>query len=117
MALANMQPKDKGCAVNSNVESFVFLNLKNWTRTNIWECLHVVVYFSLTDELDSYMFQTVGHQAVDMYADAMGVPLFRRIIEGNSVSTGKNYEQNEADEVEDMFALLKKVKVKRFSKV
>ena len=31
-------------------------------------------------ELDSYMYQTVGHQAIDMYADAMRLPLFRATI-------------------------------------
>uniref|UniRef100_A0A671PCN4 Diphthine--ammonia ligase n=1 Tax=Sinocyclocheilus anshuiensis TaxID=1608454 RepID=A0A671PCN4_9TELE len=34
------------------------------------------------DELDSYMYQTVGHQAVGLYAEAMDVPLYRRTIEG-----------------------------------
>lgn len=37
------------------------------------------------DELDSYMFQTVGHQIISMYAACMGVPLFRRRIKGASV--------------------------------
>lgn len=37
------------------------------------------------DELDSYMFQTVGHQIISMYAECMGVPLFRRRIQGASV--------------------------------
>ena len=26
------------------------------------------------------MFQTVGHQAIDLYAEAMNLPLFRRDI-------------------------------------
>lgn len=37
------------------------------------------------DELDSYMFQTVGHQIVSMYARCMGIPLFRRRIKGTSL--------------------------------
>ncbi len=37
------------------------------------------------DELDSYMFQTVGHQIVSLYAQCMGVPLYRRRISGASV--------------------------------
>ena len=28
-------------------------------------------------ELDSYMFQTVGHEAIQLYAEAMRLPLFR----------------------------------------
>ncbi len=37
------------------------------------------------DELDSYMFQTVGHNVIPMYAECMGVPLYRRHISGSSV--------------------------------
>ena len=29
------------------------------------------------NELDSYMYQTIGHQAIDLYAEAMDLPLFR----------------------------------------
>ena len=29
------------------------------------------------NELDSYMYQTVGHQAINLYAEAMRLPLFR----------------------------------------
>ncbi len=63
------------------------------------------------DELDSYMYQTVGHQAVDLYAEAMDVPLYRRTIEGSSVHTGREYSQTDGDEVEDLYQLLKLVKV------
>ena len=34
------------------------------------------------DELDSYMFQTVGHQVVELYAECMGLPLLRRRTRG-----------------------------------
>ncbi|XP_050989837.1 diphthine--ammonia ligase [Labeo rohita] len=64
------------------------------------------------DELDSYMYQTVGHQAIDLYAEAMDVPLYRRTIEGSSVHTGREYSQTEGDEVEDLYQLLKLVKEK-----
>ncbi|KAB5562132.1 hypothetical protein PHYPO_G00014480 [Pangasianodon hypophthalmus] len=65
-----------------------------------------------TDELDSYMYQTVGHQAVELYAEAMDLPLYRRTIEGSSVDTGREYSPNDADEVEDLYQLLKLVKEK-----
>ncbi|XP_069494629.1 diphthine--ammonia ligase [Ambystoma mexicanum] len=64
----------------------------------------------LTDELDSYMYQTVGHQAIDLYAEAMGLPLYRRTIEGSSMDTGRVYTECEGDEVEDLHKLLKLVK-------
>ena len=37
---------------------------------------------SATDEMDSYMYQTVGHQLVAAYAGCMGLPLYRRRIVG-----------------------------------
>ncbi|NWJ07108.1 DPH6 ligase, partial [Crypturellus undulatus] len=65
-----------------------------------------------TDELDSYMYQTVGHQAIDLYADAMDLPLYRCYIKGTSVNTGRVYTTCEEDEVEDLYRLLKLVKDK-----
>lgn len=65
----------------------------------------------LTDELDSYMYQSVGHHAIDLYAEAMGLPLYRREIQGTSKSTERDYEPTLEDEVEDLYELLKTVKV------
>jgi diphthamide synthase (EF-2-diphthine--ammonia ligase) len=39
-------------------------------------CMLVYLNFS-AHELDSYMYQTVGHTAISLYAEAMGLPLFR----------------------------------------
>uniref|UniRef100_A0A3B3V0Q2 Diphthamine biosynthesis 6 n=1 Tax=Poecilia latipinna TaxID=48699 RepID=A0A3B3V0Q2_9TELE len=64
-----------------------------------------------TDELDSYMYQTVGHQAIELYADAMELPLYRRTIQGSSLDTSRNYSETEGDEVEDLYQLLYLVKV------
>ncbi|KAJ3150112.1 ATP binding domain 4 [Geranomyces michiganensis] len=63
------------------------------------------------DELDSYMYQTVGHDAIDMYADCMGVPLFRREITGKSLARDADYEVTQHDEVEDLLELLKDVQM------
>ena len=38
------------------------------------------------DELDSYMYQTAGHQLVEAYAQCTGLPLFRKSILGSSRS-------------------------------
>ncbi|XP_013856547.1 diphthine--ammonia ligase, partial [Austrofundulus limnaeus] len=64
------------------------------------------------DELDSYMYQTVGHQAIELYADAMDLPLYRRTIQGSSLDTSRNYSITEGDEVEDLYQLLHLVKEK-----
>lgn len=63
------------------------------------------------DELDSYMYQTVGHQAIELYAEAMALPLYRRTIQGSSLNTGRDYSQTDGDEVEDLYELLRLVKV------
>uniref|UniRef100_A0A8C5P1R7 Diphthine--ammonia ligase n=1 Tax=Jaculus jaculus TaxID=51337 RepID=A0A8C5P1R7_JACJA len=65
-----------------------------------------------SDELDSYMYQTVGHHAIDLYAEAMALPLYRRTITGRSLDTGRVYTKCEGDEVEDLYELLKLVKEK-----
>uniref|UniRef100_A0A8J8Y8T2 Diphthine--ammonia ligase n=3 Tax=Callithrix jacchus TaxID=9483 RepID=A0A8J8Y8T2_CALJA len=65
-----------------------------------------------SDELDSYMYQTVGHHAIDLYAEAMALPLYRRTIRGRSLDTRQVYTKCEGDEVEDLYELLKLVKEK-----
>ncbi|OMO84452.1 hypothetical protein CCACVL1_10814 [Corchorus capsularis] len=62
------------------------------------------------DELDSYMYQTVGHQIIVSYAECMGVPLFRRRIQGSTRHQKLGYRMTPGDEVEDMFILLNEVK-------
>lgn len=57
------------------------------------------------------MYQTVGHHAIDLYAEAMALPLYRHTIRGRSVDTGRVYTKCEGDEVEDLYELLKLVKV------
>ncbi|KAM9012792.1 diphthine--ammonia ligase isoform 4-T4 [Ara ararauna] len=65
-----------------------------------------------TDELDSYMYQTVGHHAIDLYADALDLPLYRGFIKGTSINTGRVYTACQEDEVEDLYHLMKLVKDK-----
>lgn len=57
------------------------------------------------------MYQTVGHQAIELYADAMDLPLYRHTIQGSSLDTSRNYSETEGDEVEDLYQLLHLVKV------
>lgn len=74
----------------------------------------IVDYDCLTsDELDSYMYQTVGHQGVELYAEAMGLPLFRKPTQGIALLHDKVYTPTPQDEVEDLFQLLEKVKVSK----
>jgi len=70
------------------------------------------IYFdAVTDEIDSYMYQSVGHHAIDMYAEAMELPLYRRTIAGSALVTDKEYIKHPDDEVEDLYLLLQDIQV------
>jgi len=58
------------------------------------------------EELDSHMFQTVGHGVVSAYAQCCALPLLRRRIRGASLHLGLEYAASPGDEVEDLRALL-----------
>ena len=62
-----------------------------------------------SDEMDSYMYQTVGHTVLASYGDALGVPLYRRAISGGSANTAMVYTPTANDEVEDLRGLLQDV--------
>jgi diphthine-ammonia ligase len=62
-------------------------------------------------ELDSYMYQSVGNETLDLYAEAMGLPFYRDEITGTTKLTALTYEPSCADdEVEDLYRILKRVK-------
>ncbi|CAK8677527.1 unnamed protein product [Clavelina lepadiformis] len=60
-------------------------------------------------ESDSYMYQTVGSEAIKMYSEAMQLPLFQRKISGYSKLTTMTYKEDSEDEVEDLYLLLKDI--------
>lgn len=63
------------------------------------------------DEMDSYMYQTVGHDAIDLYSEATELPLYREAILGTSLQLSADYTLNsQEDEVEDLYRLLARVK-------
>lgn len=64
------------------------------------------------EELDSYMYQSVGHDVIGAYADCMDLPLYRRAIDGTPKNLGYEYEPTAEDEVEDLYELIKLVKEK-----
>jgi diphthine-ammonia ligase len=69
------------------------------------------------EEIDSYLYQTVGQDAIKFVARALDVPLYRRVITGNAVEQGAEYGGRkdttgiEGDETEDLLVLLSTVKV------
>jgi len=46
-------------------------------------------------DLNSFMYQTVGHEVISLYAEATGIPLYRRAITGTSGQHGKDYSHHE----------------------
>ena len=66
------------------------------------------------DDLDSYMYQTVGHDAVHLFGAAMDLPLYRQTISGVPVETNLSYSVNASDEVEDLYKILEKVKTEKY---
>ena len=68
-------------------------------------------------ELDSFMYQTVGHRVIPYYEDALEIPLYRQAIQGTAVRTGESYDVNTStgnklDETEDLLQLLQYIKKK-----
>ncbi|KAJ2789782.1 hypothetical protein GGI18_002201 [Coemansia linderi] len=62
------------------------------------------------EELDSYLFQTVGSSAVATIAECMDLPFYLQVIAGSAVTQTLDYELTKDDETEDLFALLSNVK-------
>ena len=64
------------------------------------------------DELDSHMFQTVGHEMIEHISKACEIPVVREVLAGKSEQTDSveilNYEKT--DEVSDLERLLLKCK-------
>lgn len=85
-----------------------------------------LITLALADELDSYMYQTVGHSGLASIAAALALPLFTHTINGKPINIDSTYGTREGtagereggdekgtsgDETEDLMALLRKVKV------
>ncbi|KAL2255652.1 hypothetical protein VTK26DRAFT_2942 [Humicola hyalothermophila] len=50
-------------------------------------------------DLNSFMYQTVGHQVIPLYSKATGIPLFRRPIIGSATQLGKEYSHHRSSSV------------------
>lgn len=62
------------------------------------------------EELDSYMYQSVGHDAIQAYSECMALPLYRAPILGTPINLDYDYSPTNSDEVECLYTLLAKVK-------
>lgn len=71
-------------------------------------------------DLNSFMYQTVGHEVIPLYAEATGLPLYRRAIAGAARQSARHYsaaalprvshlDDKHEDETESMVPLLQAV--------
>ncbi|VDK46614.1 unnamed protein product [Anisakis simplex] len=65
-----------------------------------------------TDEIDSYMYQSVAYMGVQLYSEACELPLYRREIKGKPMNVDADYKPTDDDEVEDLYELLADVRLK-----
>lgn len=69
----------------------------------------------MVEDMDSYMYQTIGHAVIPLYEQALGLPLFRQPIAGTAANRNKSYglgqtsSDQSKDETEDLLSLLMKV--------
>ncbi|QSZ29732.1 hypothetical protein DSL72_004249 [Monilinia vaccinii-corymbosi] len=78
------------------------------------------------NDLNSFMYQTVGHAIIPLYEEALGIPLYRQVIVGSAVQTGTSYSHADVtsfeavgpkdkekdadkDETESLLPLLRKI--------
>jgi len=64
------------------------------------------------DEIDSYMYQSVGYNMVSEIARALNAPLVQTDVRGDAKNKSLFYEICNGDEVEDLYLLLLGVKVR-----
>lgn len=77
----------------------------------------------IEQDLNSFMYQTVGHTVIPLYEKALGIPLYRQQITGSAVQTHTSYthahiseksspkvgDKASEDETESLVPLLKRV--------
>jgi diphthine-ammonia ligase len=66
------------------------------------------------EDLNSYMYQTAGYGVIPLYAEALGLPLYRQEITGTAINTDKTYapsslDGGDDDETEALIPLIRKV--------
>jgi diphthine-ammonia ligase len=68
-----------------------------------------------SEDIDSYMYQTIGHNVIPLYEEALGLPLYRQEIAGGAADKNKSYaspivtQDSQQDETESLVPLLRKV--------
>jgi diphthine-ammonia ligase len=50
------------------------------------------------EDIDSFMYQTIGHAVIPLYETALGIPLYRAPITGAAVDTARIYRHDAVDQ-------------------
>lgn len=64
------------------------------------------------EELDSYMYQSVGTEQTALIAESMGKPFIQKTIRNKPQNINLEYKETTEDEVEHLFELIKEAKEK-----
>ncbi|KAJ1716836.1 hypothetical protein F9C07_1391407 [Aspergillus flavus] len=51
------------------------------------------------EDIDSFMYQTIGHAVIPLYEQALDIPLYRAPISGGAVDTARIYRNDAADQM------------------
>ncbi|KAJ6007741.1 hypothetical protein N7540_011717 [Penicillium herquei] len=71
------------------------------------------------EDIDSFMYQTIGHSVIPLYESALEIPLYRAAITGGAVDTSRIYQHDSTDqsapptsldETESLVPLLERIK-------
>ncbi|KAJ5895096.1 hypothetical protein N7495_006787 [Penicillium taxi] len=54
------------------------------------------------EDIDSFMYQTIGHSIIPLYEEALGIPLYRAEIKGGAVDTARIYRHDAADQAAEL---------------
>ena len=62
------------------------------------------------EDLDSFMYQTIGHAVIPLYEKALELPLYRQEIRGTATVQDRDYHHGDTeDETESLIPLLRRV--------
>lgn len=64
------------------------------------------------NEIDSYMYQSVGSELCSAIAECLNVPIIIKEITGSPINKDLEYKETKEDEVEDLYNLIKEAKEK-----
>ncbi|ETS03968.1 putative ATP-binding endoribonuclease [Trichoderma reesei RUT C-30] len=114
VALANLYPAADG--IDDHAEDVQFIDPAEQPVSEAAEDENAI-----EEDLNSFMYQTVGHEVIPLYAAATGLPLYRMPIRGGALHHERDYDHTsqeqkdasgKAEETESMLLLLEAIKAR-----